>query len=197
MTLFTKFALCATAVLFALPAVSPAQETSTTTNTPLSVAGVMTIDTAEVAYVSGDDAVLRLPDGSLRLLELKPGTTLTVDGKPTTPGSLKPGTTLAHVKVQRRVESVVTTVTQINGTIIAKNGQSVTLRLDDGTAKIYSVPYGATFTVNGAERHYSDVPTGSKISATVVKSEGLSTQSNKAAIVGQTPPQSGTLLVIK
>jgi hypothetical protein len=194
---FYAAATFAIATLFTAPIVSPAQETTTTTTTPKSVTGVMTIDTAQVVYVSGDDAVVRLPDGSLRLLEVRPGTTLSVDGKASTPSSLTPGTTLAHIKVQRRLESDVTTVTQINGKITAKNGQFVTLRLDDGSSKIYRVPFDASFDVDGVEKKYADVTTGAKISATVVKSEGLSSQSSKAAVIGQTPPQSGTLLILK
>lgn len=195
-TLYAAAAL-ALAALFILPAVSPAQETTTTTTTPKSVTGVLTIDTAQVVYSSGDDAVVKLPDGSLRLLDLRPGMTLTVDGKPMSPASLKPGTVLAHVRLQRRAELEVTTVTQINGKVTAKNGHFLTLRLDDGTSKIYRVPFDASFNVDGAEKKYEDVTAGMKISATVVKTEGLSAQSTKAALIGQTPPQSGTLLIEK
>jgi hypothetical protein len=100
---------------------STAHESSATIATPKSAAGVITINTAEVTYVSGDDVVLKLPDGSLRLLDLHPTTPLMSDGKAMKPSELQPGTTLAHVQVNRRVEWDVATVTQINGTITAKN----------------------------------------------------------------------------
>lgn len=193
-TRFAVFAVVAGAIV-GLSLTSIAQETSTTTTTPKSVAGHVTIDTAQVIYVSGDDAVLKLPDGRLRLLDLAPGTQLIVDGKATKPSDLQPGMTLSQVQVNRRVESDVTTVTQINGTVTRKNGRVVTLRFEDGTSKIYRVPEGATLNVNGRAVDYHGVATGSKISATVVKTEGLSTVSNQAAAVAQTPPQSGTLLI--
>lgn len=193
-TRFTLPAIVAVVTLgLSLPSI--AQETSTTTTTPKSATSVITIDTAEVIYVSGDDAVLKLPDGNLRLLSVYPTTPLMVDGKATKVSDLKPGTTLSHVQVNRRVESDVTTVTQINGTVTAKKGRILTLRLDDGTSKIYQVPHDATFNVNGRDVDYNGITTGSKISATVVKTEGLSTASSKAVAVGQTPPQSGTLLI--
>ena len=202
MTTPMKSTVCIAAIVLAaglmnLPAGSLAQETTTTTTTPKSGAKVLTIDTAQVAYVSGDDAVLKMPDGSLRLFELSPGTSLTIDGKPATPADLKPGMTIAHAKLHARAQSDVTTVTVINGTILAKSGRNLTLRLDDGTAKIYRVPYHATFNVNGQETSYDNVTKGSKISATVVKTEGMTTQSSKSAVVAQTPPQQGTLLIVK
>jgi hypothetical protein len=174
---------------------SSAQETTTTT--PKSSVKSVTIDTAQVLYVSGDDAVLKMPDGSLQLFELSPGTSLTIDGKPGTAADLKPGMTLSHAKLNTRTQADVTTVTEINGTILDKNGRNLTLRLDDGTAKIYRVPYHATFNVNGQETKYDDVTTGSKISATVVKTKSMTTHSSKSAAVAQTPPQQGTLLIIR
>jgi hypothetical protein len=120
-----------------------------------------------------------------------------VDGKPVKPSDLTPGSTLANVQVSRRVESDVTTVTQINGILTAKNGRFATLRFEDGTSKIYRVPYDATFNLDGKTVGYEAIMKGSKISATVVKTQGLSTVSSQAAVVGQTPPQSGTLLIEK
>ncbi len=174
---------------------SSAQETTTTT--PKSSVKSVTIDTAQVLYVSGDDAVLKMPDGSLQLFELSPGTSLTIDGKPGTAADLKPGMTLSHAKLNTRTQADVTTVTEINGTILDKNGRNLTLRLDDGTAKIYNVPYHATFNVDGKESSYDNVTKGSKISATVVKTESMTTESSKSAAVAQTPPQQGTLLIIR
>jgi hypothetical protein len=174
---------------------SSAQETTTTT--PKSSVKSVTIDTAQVLYVSGDDAVLKMPDGSLRLFELSPGTSLTIDGKPGTAADLKPGMTLSHAKLNARTQADVTTVIEINGTILNKSGRNLTLRLEDGTAKIYRVPYHATFNVDGQETSYDNVTKGSKISATVVKTESMTTHSSMSAAVAQTPPQQGTLLIIR
>ena len=186
----------AVATAIALSAcVAAAQETTTQTTMPKSVRGTVTLDTAQVVYASGDDVVLKTADGRLRLLDLPPGTSLTVDGKPAKVSDLTAGSTVTNLKAKTRVESEVTTVTQINGTVTSKSGPFVTLRLDDGTSKIYRVPNHATFTVDGREAKYADLTKNMKISATVVKTEGLSTISNKAAMVGQTPPQVGVLLI--
>jgi len=172
-----------------------AQETTTTTTAPKSHAVTADIETADVIYVSGDDAVLRLPDGSLRLLDVPAGTSFTVDGKPAKVSDLKAGSTLAHVKVSSRTESQVTTVTQINGVVTTKNCPYLTLRLDDGTSKNYRVPSHTTFSIDGQPGTCQQLRTGAKLSATGVKTEGLSTVNKGAAMAAQTPPQIGVLLI--
>ena len=202
MSILSISSLCMSAILVTQFSVNPpgylfAQVTSETTTTPKSVAKTLTIDSAQVVYVSGDDAVLKLPNGNLRLFELNPGTSLTIDGKPSKVSDLTPGTTISHVQLQGRTESDVTTVTQINGRITAKNGRLLTLRLDDGTSKIYRVPSHATFNVDGKTATYESLTRGATISVTAVKTEPVTTKSSQAAMVAQTPQQSGTLVIQK
>ena len=172
-----------------------AQVTSETTKTPQSRVTTVDIETAEVVYVSGDDAVLRFPDGSLRLLEVPPGTTFSVDGKPAKVADLTPGSTLTHARVSSRTESEVVTVKQINGRVTAKRGPFVTLRLDDGTSKIYRVPAHATITIDGQPSTLGNLRVGSSFAATAVTTEGLSTVNNAAHKAVQTPPQNGVLVI--
>jgi hypothetical protein len=186
-----------TQILLSLPAISSAQATSTTTKNPQTTTKSLTIDTAEVVYVSGDDAVLKMPDGRLQLFELNPGTSLTIDGKPSTVADLTPGTTISHVQMQGRTEYEVTTVNQFEGTITAKQGRFLTVRLNDGTSKIYRVPHHATFNVGGNPTSFDNVTRGMRITVTAVTTEGLSRQTSNAAKVGQTPPQSASTLVIE
>lgn len=189
--------LFAAGVVLLLPVALSAQATTETTHTPTSRTRVITIDKADVVYVSGDDAVLKLPDGSLRLLEVPSGTSLIVDGKPAMVADLKPGSTLSHVQLHGRTEYEVNTVTQFSGTISAKRGRLLTIRLEDGTSKLYRVPVHATFMINGKETPFENVTQGSKITVTAVKTEGLTAHSSKAAMVANTPSQSGTLVIEK
>jgi hypothetical protein len=138
-----------------------------------------------------------MPDGTLRLFELNPGTPLIIDGKASQISDLTPGTALSHVQLHSRTESEVTTVTQINGQITAKNGKWLTLRLDDGTSKMYRVPYDATFNVNGRTTRYEEVIRGMKVAITAVKTEPVTTRSTRTAVMAQTPQQSGTLVIEK
>jgi hypothetical protein len=185
-------------VSFGLSSVALAQETTTTTSKPTSVTRVVKIATAQVVYVSGDDVVLKDGDGRLRLLALPAGTPLIVDGKPTTLKDLTPGTTLAHVQARTRVESEVTTVTQIDGEVTQVAAPKwVTLRLGDGTIKRYEIPAEATFQVNGTTATAFELKKGMKLSATAVTTGGVSTHTGKAAVVGETPPQVGAILIFR
>jgi hypothetical protein len=181
-----------------LSAIALAQETTTTTSKPTSVTRAVKIDTAQVVYVSGDDVVLKDGSGRLMLLALPAGTPLIVDGKSTALKDLTPGTTLAHVQARTRVDSVVTTVTQIDGEVIQVTAPKwVTLKLGDGTVKRYEIPAEATFQVNGKTATAFELKKGMKLSATAVTTGGVDTHSGKAAIVGETPPQVGAILIFR
>jgi hypothetical protein len=185
-------------IIFELPAVAPAQETTTTTSKPTAVTGMVKVDTAQVIYVSGDDVVLKDGSGGLKLLALPAGTPLMVDGKPTAVKDLTPGTMLAHVQARARVESVVTTVTQIDGEVIHVTPPKwVTIKLADGTVKRYEIPAEATFQVNGKTATPFELKKGMKLSATAVTTGGVDTHTSKAAVVGETPPQVGALLIFR
>ena len=175
-----------------------AQETTTTSSKPTAVTRIVKVDTAQVVYVSGDDVVLKDADGRLLLLALPAGTPLIVDGKPAALKDLTPGTTLAHVQARTVVESEVTTATQIEGEVFQITPPKwVTLKLGDGTVKRYEIPKQATFQVNGKTATAFELKKGMKVSATAVTTEGVNTQRAKAAIVGETPPQVGTLLIFR
>jgi hypothetical protein len=191
-------AILAAAAFLSLPVASSAQKTTTTTSTPQGVTKEITIDTAVVVYASGDDAVLKTPDGRLRLFEVAPGTSFEIDGKPATVADLKVGTTITHVKIKSRQESEITDVTQFSGRITRRSGPFLTLRLDDGTSKIYRVPHNATFTVDGREAKLADLRQGSTVQVTAVRTSGLSTVTSSSAKTGvhpQTPAQVGTLVI--
>lgn len=187
-------------------AVGRAQVTTDTTKTPQSHTMNVDIERADVVYASGDDVVLRMQGGGLRLFEIPAGTSLTVDGKPATVSDLTVGSTISHARVNTRTESDVTTVTQINGVVTRRNCPFVTLRLDDGTSKVYRIPPNATFSIEGQDRATcGSLRQGSRLTATVVTTEGLSTVNNNAAIAARTPPptpppptppQSGVLLIL-
>jgi hypothetical protein len=185
-------------IIFGLAAVAPGQETTTTSNKPTSVTRVVKIETAQILYVSGDDVVLKGANGRLNLLALPVGTPLIVDGKPTALKDLTPGTTLSHVQARTLVESEVTTVTQIDGVISQVTPPKwVTLKLGDGTLKRYEIPAEATFQVNGTTATAFELKKGMKLSATVVTTGGANSLTSKAAVLGQSPPQVGTLLIFR
>jgi hypothetical protein len=176
-----------------------AQQTTTTSTQPQGIQKSIDIDTAHVIYVSGDNVVLKNADGSLQLLAMASGTTISVDGKPVAIRDLKPGTQISHVHVNSVQQSLVTEVTQIDGTVLrVLTPNSVILRLGDGTVNRYTVPSHATFhTEDGREIPSSALRRGMRVSATVVRTSTMDTHSRQTTVSGSvaTPPQSGTLLI--
>ncbi len=158
---------------------------------------ILTVGNAQVVNVSGDKAVLKMPDDSFRIFEIATGTPFYIDDKQASPCDLKPGMTIAHGKLHVRMHPDVTTVTEVTGTILAKSDRNLTLRFDEGTSKIYRAPYDATFNVNGQETPYDNITKGMKIEVTAVKTQGLTSHTSRTAAVAQTPPQSGTLVIIR
>ena len=176
-----------------------AQQTTTTSTQPQGIQKSIDIDTAHVIYVSGDNVVLKNADGSLQLLAMAPGATISVDGKPVATRDLKPGTVITHVHVNSVQQSAVTEVTQIDGTVLrVLTPNSVILRLGDGTVNRYTIPSHATFHgEDGREIPASALRRGMRVSATAIRTSGLDTHSRQTTISGSvpTPPQHGTLLV--
>jgi hypothetical protein len=177
-----------------------AQQTTTTSTQPKGIQKSVDIDSAQVIYVSGDNVVLRNSDGSLQLLAMASGVTIPVDGKPVAPRDLKPGTQISHVHVNSVQQSLVTEVTQIDGTVLrVLTPSSVILRLGDGTVNRYTIPPHATFQgADGREIRSSDLRRGMSVSATVVRTSTMDTHSRQTTVTGSniaTPPQKGTLLI--
>lgn len=175
-----------------------AQQTTTTTSTPQGVQKDVNIESAQVLYVSGDTVVLRNSDGSLRLLGVAPDATISVNGTPTAPRDLKPGTQITKAHVRSVQTSTVTNVTQIDGTVLRFiTPNSVILRLGDGSVDRYTIPPHANISVDGRDVRPSDLRPGMRVSATVVQTSEHHTHSNETTISGSvpTPPQKGVLLI--
>ena len=169
------------AIPFGSLSLAVAQQTTTTSTQPKGITKSIDIETAHVIYVSGDNVVLRNSDSSLQLLAMAPGTTISVDGKPVATRDLKLGTEISHVHINSVQQSVVTEVTQI-----------------DGTVNRYTIPSHATFHADdGSEIPVSALRRGMRVSATVVRTSTMDTHSRQTTVSGSiaTPPQSGTLLI--
>ncbi|RSL17859.1 hypothetical protein EDE15_3408 [Edaphobacter aggregans] len=187
----------ATLLLLAAPTLL-AQQTTTTTTTPQGVTKDVQVENSTVVYVSGDTVVLRNAAGDLQLLSLPAGETVSVNGQPTAPRDLKPGTTLTHVHMRSVQQSTVTNVTQIDGTVIRFiTPNSVILRLGDNTVDRFTIPSHANIQVDGRDVRPSDLRPGMRVSATVVRTNEQHTHSNQTSVSGAvaTPPQRGTLLI--
>ncbi len=125
-----------------------------------------------VVYVSGNELLVRLPDGEVEHFVVSRSQTFTVDGKQMTIHDLKPGTHLTQTITTKTTPSVITTVRTIDGKVWHVNPPTyVILTLPDGTNKEYRVPKDQIFIVNGQRETVFQLKKGMTVSATVVKEE--------------------------
>ena len=165
-----------------------AQDITTTTT----MKGASTYETAvrsgTVVYVSGNELLVRLPDGTVEDFVVSPSQTFTVDGKQMTIHDLKPGTHLTQKITTATTPKMITTVRTIDGKVWHVNPPTyVILTLPDGTNKEYRVPKDQIFMVNGQKDTVFQLKKGMTVSATVVTEEPVTEVSHHKAVTGVMP----------
>lgn len=157
-----------------------------------------------IVYVAGNDLVLRLDSGEVRHFQLPPEATATTEeGTEVTLKDAKPGMRLTHTLTSTSTPRAVETVRAIKGTVWHVQPPSLLiLTLPEGN-RIYHVPDGQRFTINGAQATIWDLQKGQEVNATVVATvaETVTPPASKGsakaapAPAPATPPVEGALLV--
>ena len=123
-----------------------------------------------VAYVSGNHVVVRMQDGTVKHVEVPDDQTFDIDGKQVKVGDLKPGTRLMQVVTTTTKDVTVSSIRTVDLRVI----QAVPPRLlnvqqtSDGVQKVFTVPAGTTFDVNGKSMKLADLREGMRIKGTVI-----------------------------
>ena len=178
-----------------------AQDVSTTTTEHGHSEHATSVRNAEVVYVSGNDLVLKLPDGRVEHVAVPDSDRFHVDGREVSVHDLQPGTKLTETITTTTTPSMVTTVRTIEGRVFHVNPpHSVVLTLPDGTNQSYRIPSDQKFTINGEQKTAFDLREGMNVSATVVTESPETVTSESRTVTGQAPPptpaQVGALLFI-
>jgi LPXTG-motif cell wall-anchored protein len=165
-----------------------AQDISSTTT----MKGASTYETAvksgTVVYVSGNELLVRLPDGAVEHFVVPQGATFTVDGKQMSIHDLKPGTHLTQTITTKTTPKTIVTTRTIDGKVWHVSPPSyVILTLPDGTNKQYNVPKGQIFTINGQQDTVFQLKKGMTVSATVVTEEPVTEVSHNKSVTGVLP----------
>ena len=165
-----------------------AQDVSSTTT----MKGPSTYETAvrsgTVIYVSGNELLVRLADGTAEHFVVSPTQTFTVDGKQMTIADLKPGTHLTQTITTKTTPKTIVTTRTIDGKVWHVNAPStVILTLPDGTNKQYNVPKGQVFNVNGKQDTVFELRKGMNVSAMVVTEEPVIEASMHRSVTGVAP----------
>ena len=125
-------------------------ETNTTAAQP---SHNVTIERGEVAYVSGNELVVKMEDGTIRHFANVPESArVTVDGQELGIHSLKPGMKLERTTIVTTTPKTITTVKSVTGKVWhISPPNTVILTLEDGTNQEFKIPKGQKFMVEGQE----------------------------------------------
>jgi hypothetical protein len=181
------FAVVFVNVVFA--AIAWAQDTSTSTTSQSGPAQVTTeVRSGEVVYVSGDDLVVRMPDGQVKNFVVPKDFKFNVNGQDMTLHDLQPGMKLTRTITTTSTPHTVKTVRTIEGKVWHVNvPNTVVVTLPDGTNKTYTVPSGTQFNIEGQQKDVFSLKKGMKISATVITEAPEVRMSSTSTVTGEAP----------
>jgi len=182
------FAVITACLLLAVGMSSQVQTQTTTTKEHATIQ--TSVERGEVVYVTGNDLVVKMEDGTIRHIANVPESArVSVDGKELGIHDLKPG-----MKLQRTITTVttpktITTVQSVTGKVWHVNPPvSVILTLEDGTNQQFKIPKGQKFNVDGQMVDAWGLKKGMNISATRIVEEPITEIEKKRKVTGTMPP---------
>jgi hypothetical protein len=157
----------------------------------------------KVAYVSGNDLVLKMSDGSVKHVVVPSDFKFNIDGKELGVTELKPGMELTQTIASTTKDTVVTGVRQVDAKVLQVNAPYVTLTLPDGKSKRVKVPDGTKFDIAGQQKTVFDLRPGMQLTGTIVtKTPETVVSSTRSRVTGTSPPAvetpelEGVLLIV-
>ena len=165
-----------------------AQVTSSTSSSSGQATVQTEVKRGEVIYVSGNDVVLKLEDGTVKHLVIPDDKRFNVDGQDLSVHDLKPGMKFEKTVVTTTTPKVVKTVTQAKGKVWYVSGNNLIVSYPGGVNKQYKVPDGTKFNIDGQEKSVYELRKGMNISATVIKEVPETDVSMASNVLGAAPP---------
>ena len=151
------------------------------------------IDRGEVVYVSGNDMMVKMEDGSLEAFnDIPDSKTVRVDGKDLNIHQLKPGMTIERQTITTTTPRLVTTVETVTGKVWhVTPPNSVILTLENGENQKFKIPKGQKFTINGEQKDAFGLKKGMTVNVqrvTEVPETLVSTQIKHTGTMPPPPP---------
>jgi LPXTG-motif cell wall-anchored protein len=148
------------------------------------------VERAEVVYVTGNDLVVKMEDGTIRHIPNVPESAkVNVDGKELGIHDLKPGMKLQRTITTTTTPKMVTTVQSVTGKVWQVSPpNSVILTLEDNTNQKFSIPKGQKFTVDGQQMDAFGLRKGMMVSATKVVEVPETVVEQQRQLTGKMPP---------
>jgi hypothetical protein len=178
-------ALC---VAFSLPAAAQVKSTETVEHG--TAAKEVKVERGEIVYVSGNDVVVKMEDGSLRnFFNVPDSTTITVEGRQLNVHQIKPGMKVEKQTITATTPKVITKVETVTGKVWhVSPPNSVILTLEDGTNQTFKIPKGQKFTINGEETDAFNLKKGMVVSAQRVTETPETVVTQEVRRSGTMPP---------
>lgn len=185
-----------TSHMFAMGAVclaltlSMSAQVQTKTSTEGNKAAISTqVEHGEVVYVSGNDLVVKMEDGTIRHFANVPESArVTVDGQQLGVHDLKPGMKLQRTITTTTVSKTITTVQSVTGKVWSINPPlSVILTLADGSNQQFKIPKDQKFNVDGQMVDAWGIKKGMTISATKIVEVPVVSVSERRNVTGTAP----------
>jgi len=185
-TLKLLLAGCAcTALIFAMAA----QETSQSKTASGQPEVQVKVERGEVFFVEGNDLIVKMDNGMLQHFTVPDDKKITVEGRELSVHDLKPGMKLERTVTTTTTPQVVTTVKTVQGKVLMVNApKTVTLQLEDGTAKVYNVPKDQKFMIEGQEKTVFELKKGMVVSANVITETPTTVAEQTRKVTGEMPP---------
>jgi RNase P/RNase MRP subunit p29 len=148
------------------------------------------VERGEIVYVSGNDVVVKMEDGSLRHFNNVPDTTtVTVDGKQLNVHQLKPGMKVEKQTITTTTPRVITKVETVTGKVwYVQPPNTVTLTLENGKNQTFKIPKDQKFTINGQETDAWGLKKGMVVSAQRVTEIPETVVTEQVKRTGSMPP---------
>jgi len=179
-------ALC---LAFAL-SMSAQVKTQASTQTAGKAASTTTVERGEVVYVSGNELIVKMEDGTIRHFANVPESVkVTVGDKQLGIHDLQPGMKLQRTITTTTTPKVVTVVKSVTGTVWHVNPPlTVILTMENGENQQFKIPKDQKFNIDGQMVDAWGLKKGMKISATKVIESPLSVVTQQRKLTGAMPP---------
>lgn len=166
-------------------------QVQTTTSTAADKASVVTkVERGEIAYVDGNNVVVKMEDGSLRHFDNVPESArITVDGKELGVHDLQVGMKVQKTITTTTTPKTITTVKTVTGKVWqVMPPNTVILTLEDGKNEQFKIPKNQKFNIDGQMVDAWGLKKGMKVSATKVVEEPITVVEQRAQRTGSMPP---------
>jgi hypothetical protein len=151
----------------------------------------VTIERGEVVYVSGNDVMIKMEDGSLRHFpDVPESARIDVDGKMLGVHDMKPGMKVQRTTVTTTTPKTVTTVQTVTGKVwFIQAPNTVILTLADGTNQQFRIPKDQKFDVDGQMVDAFALKKGMNVTATKIVEVPIVEVTQTKTVTGEAAPK--------